>query len=437
LILSQHPRPVKLHNPDQRGHINENTVSKPTKEADPEFIKGPNLQLEAIRETAKELKTEAAREVEAEDLRDQALEDGVRDVERAARIEKLEAGDDLLNEVNQGTATGTFAQGGWHSDRKEIKTPAKDEGWFSKPARAQRKILQKKIGSYRPEPDDPISQRLRGKGVSNGSLFDLHPLSRVRIRDVEATSTIRANIPLPLPVRPVHPGAAEEPIPGRCWECYTPLRKRDRAGTKFCTHNMGECRKRYNARAADRAELNKLWKEWDDSQHEKRMLSVHRAAAEAMYLSALRCGIKEGTFQATADGVLAVHAKPLPPLNPQVLLNLDDEVGSLYSIRGFGVQHIQGHKYLEVEVVATATDTGTLFTVNLPCRPEGTANVFLLSFAGDPGEEYRYRPDPEAGGRTSSLPMHEPTPPPMSAMYAAYNGRTAEYLAARKRDLAA
>jgi hypothetical protein len=438
-LIPQHPRTVKLNSPPINGAIStSNTVSKPTKERteDPEFIKGPNLKLEAIRETAKELRVEDSQE-EAEDLRLKALEDRIRDVEREVKIEQLEAGDNLLNEVNQDTATGTFAQGGWHSDRKKIKTPAKDDGWFSKPARAQRKILQKKIGSYRPEPDDPISQRPRAKGVAEGSLFDLHPLSRVRIRDVEATSTIRAAKPAPLPVKPVHPGAAEEPIPGRCWECYTPLRKRDRAGTKFCTDNMGECRKTYNAREADRAERARLWKEWDDSQHEKRMLSVHRAAAEAMYLSALRCGIKEGTFQATADGVLAVHTKPLPPLNPQALVSVDDEVGSLYAIRGFGVQHISGSNYHEVEVVATATATGTLFEFKLPCRPEGTANHITLGFEGDPGPEWRSRPDLENSGRTSSLPTHEPPPPPMSAMYAAYNGRTAEYLATRKRGLGA
>jgi hypothetical protein len=415
-------------------------VSKPTKERaeDPEHIKALDPEMEAIRETAKELKIEAAREVEAEDLKDEALEDRVFDVEREERIEKLEAGDDLLNEVNQDTATGPFAKGGWHSV-KEIKPAAKDDGWFAKPARTQRRELQKKIGSYRPEPDDPISQRQRPKGVANGSLFDMHPLSRVRQRDAEATSTIREAKPAPLPVKPVHPGAAEKPIEGCCWWCYKPFRKRDRKGTKFCTDNRGECRKLYNDLAADRAEQEELWNDWEERQHAKRMHSIHSVAAEAMYLSAIGCGIKEGTFQATADGVLAVHTKPLPPVvpqssNAQILVHLNDEGGAIHAFQ-LGTQRIHGRKHHEVGVVATATDTGTLFTFKLPCRPEGSANYITLAFEGDPGPEWISRPDQEAGGRTSSLPTFEPPPPPMSAMYAAYNGRTAEYLAARERGL--
>jgi len=378
-------------------------VSKPTKEADPEFVKGPDLGREAIRETAKELKTEAAREVEAEDLRGQALEDRIRDVERAARIEHLEAGDDLLNEVNQDTATGPFAQRGWHSDRKKIKPAKVEKGWFAKTDRAQRRGLQKKLGSYRPEPDDPISQRRPAKSVAEGSLFDLHPLSRVRIRDVEATSTIRANIPLPLPVKPVHPGAAEAPIPGRCWECYTPLRKRDRAGTKFCTHNMGDCRRRYNSREADRAERAKLFNDWWISRHG----SVYEQAAATMTRSAIRCGI-DATFTATADGVLAVHDQPLPPVVPKAIVRFE-------APGGYALPHVE----------ATATDTGTLYTFDMP-RMDGDVAEFWASFEGDPGVA---RTDEE-------VPVLPPLPPG-AAMYAARNGRTAEFLMARKRDLAA
>jgi hypothetical protein len=404
-------------------------VSKPTKERteDPEFIKGPNLGRETIRETAKEQRAEDLIDV-AQDLRDQALEDRIRDVEREAKIEQLEAGDDLLNEVNQDTATGTFAQGGWHSDRKKIKTPAKDDGWFLKTERAQRRVLQKKLGSYRPEPDDPVNQRRPAKSVAEGSLFDLHPLSRVRRRDVEATGTIRAAISAPMPVKPVHPGAAEEPIPGRCWWDYKPLRKRDRAGTKFCTDNMGECRKRYNAREADRAEREELWKAWDDSQHEKRMFSIHRRAADALYSSAIRCGL-DVTFMADDDGVLAVHTKPLPPIVPlygSIMPCFVIQRGPVRPQIFVWLEVDDGSVHHDVEIVATETDTGTLYSFEM-ARPEGFARDFGIGFEGDPGPEWT------SGAFLTQLPPL----PPGAAMYAARNGRTAEYLAACKRDLAA
>lgn len=442
MILFQHTRTVKLNlTPINGAILMSNTVSNPTKERteDPEFIKGPDIGREAIRETAKELKTEAAREVEAEDLKDEALKDRIKDVERAARIEQLEAGDDLVEENRPALKKGALADGNWHSVKDEKIKPAKvEKTWYTKPARAQRRELQKKLGSYAPEHDDPISQRLRPKGISNGSLFDMHPLSRIRIRDVVATATIKEAKPAPLPIKPVHPGAAEEPIPGRCWECYTPLRKRDRKGTKFCTNTKGECRNTYTARAADRAEQEEVWKAWEDRQHEKRMFSIHCRAADALYYSALRCGL-DVTFTADEDGVLAVHARPLPPIvpqssNAQILVHLNDEGGAIHAFQ-LGVQRIYGSNYHEVEVVATATAAGTLFTFKLPCRPEGTANYITLGFEGDPGEEWRSKPDPDTSGRTSSLPTREPAPTPMSAMYAARNGRTAEYLA--KRDLAA
>jgi hypothetical protein len=376
-------------------------VSKPTSPEEISESKPPakdsDIEMEARREAAEDLKLEA-------------LQDRLKDVEREARIERLEAGDDLLNEVNQDNSQGAVRAD--RDDRREKYTSAKvEKGWYVKPERTQRRILQKKLGSYRPDRNDPVPTKSHG-GVVEGSLFDLHPLKKVRQRDVEATGAIRAAIAAPLPVKPVSPGLAEEPIPGRCWECYKPLRRRDRAGTKFCTDNMGECRKAYNSREADRAALKEIFKDWSDSQHGGRMLSIYRKGAAAMSRSAKRCGIKEGAFVATADGVLATNTKPLPPIEPQVSVRLEDG---------------DGYRYHQVEIAAINVEGGTLFTFEMPCRPEGDAIDLRLSFEGDPGVEFI----------AEALPTRVSSLPPGAAMYAARNGRVAEYLAARKRDLAA
>ena len=197
-------------------------------------------------------------------------------------------------------------------------------------------------------------------------------------------------MPAPLPVKPVSPGPAEEPIPGRCWECYLPIRKSGknevRTGTKFCTDNMGECRRRYNDREADRAERSKIFAEWSDSRHGERMFSIHCAAADAMYSSAIRCGINV-TFTADDDGVLAVHTQPLPPFGPKCCVSV--EAGD-------------GYKYHDVEIVATAVDAGTLYTFEMKARPEGNAQVFQLSFEGDPGLEWAGEASADAGSTSTS-----------------------------------
>jgi hypothetical protein len=400
-------------------------VSKPTtiRPEDPEYVDALDLKTEAIRETSKELKAEAHLD-EAESLKLDAL-DRIKDPEREDQIEKLESAGDLFEEARPLAPD--------RDDRREKIKPAKvEKAWFTKTEAAQRRVLQKKLGSYRPEPDDPISQRPPAKAVAEGSLFDKHPLSRVRIRGVEATGTIKAAIPAPLPVKPVNPGLAEEPIPGRCLECYKPLRKRDRAGTKFCTDNMGDCRKAYNAREANRAERNELWKAWDDSQHDKRMLSIHCAAADAMWRSAVRCGI-DVTFTADDDGVMTVHTKPLPPIVPlygsimPCFVTADGiQRGPVQPQIFVWLEVDDGSVHHDVEIVATETDTGTLYSFEM-ARPEGFARDFGIGFEGDPGPEWT----------SEAFLTQLPPLPPGAAMYAARNGRSAEFLAARKRDLAA
>jgi hypothetical protein len=373
--------------------------SSPEEPKEPESANGSDSELDA----AAEQRLDAA-----ENLRLEAKRDGVKDTEREAKIDELESAGDLVEEA---IPVGAFRGERKTPDRK-INPVRMEKGWYVKTERAQRRILQKKLGSYRPEPDDPVNQKPHAKAVVEGSLFDLHPLSMVRKLDVEATGTIRAAIPAPLPVKP--PPAPAPPEEGRCWECRLPIRKSGknelRAGTKFCTDNMGKCRTAYNDREADRAALNEIFKDWSDSRHGERMLSIHRIAAVALRNSAARCGVKDVTFVATPDGVLATHTNPLPPLGPQAWVLL--EVGN-------------GHAWHDVGIFATDVEAGTLYTFEMPCRPEGNATDVGLSFKGDPGVEW-----------TSGVAPLPPLPPG-AAMYAARNGRVAEYLAARKRDLAA
>jgi hypothetical protein len=316
----------------------------------------------------------------------------------------LESAGDLVEDALKDRPIGAFRGERKTPDRK-INPVRIDNGWYVKTARTQRRILQKKVGSYRPEPDDPVNQRLPGKSaIVEGRLFDPHPLSRVRQRDVKATAAIRAAIPAPLPVRPA---PDHEPMPGCCWWDHKPLRKRGkskvRTGTRFCTDNMGACRRAWNAREAKLAEGTKIHQDWLDSLHDERMFSIHCAAALAMYFSANRCGLNV-TFTADDDGVLAVHTEPLPPFGRKCCVNV--EAGD-------------GYKYHDVELVATAVDAGTLFTVEMKARPEGDAQVFRLSFEGDPGPKWP----------SEDFPTRVPPLPPGAAMYAARNGRVAEYIA--------
>jgi hypothetical protein len=368
-------------------------------EAETKYAKGSDSELEAATD---------ARLDDAESLKSEARRDGIKDVAREALIDHLEASGDLVEDALKDHPVGAFRGERKTSDRK-INPARMDKGWYGKTERTQRRMLQKKLGSYRPEPDDPVNQKPHAKGVAEGRLFDPHPLLEVRKRDVDATGTIKAATPPPLPVRPA---PDHEPIPGRCWWDYKPLRKRDRAGTKFCTDNKGKCRRAWNAHEADRAAITEIFNEWSASRHGGRILSIHQAAAEAMFSSAARCGIKEGTFMATADGVLATHDAPLPPIELQG------------SVR---VAAVDGYARHEVGIIATQADGGTLYMFEMNFRPEGDAVDVRLRFEGDPGIDCPYE------GYGSPAPVL----PRMSAMYAARTGRVSEFLAARQRDLAA
>jgi hypothetical protein len=352
----------------------------------------------------------------AEVLQSEARQDRVKDVEREAEIDRLTSKGDLVEEALKDHPVGAFRGERKKPDRK-FNPVRLEKGWYDKAERTQRRILQKKIGSRRPEHDDPVNQKPHAKAVVEGRLFDPHPLSRVRKRDVESTGTIKAAVPVPLPVKP--PPAPPPPAEGRCWECFKLIRRSGknavRAGTKFCTDNMGECRNAYNAREAERAELNAIYQDWWDSGRWDRMLSIHQVAANAMASSADRCGIKDATFVANPDGVLAVHANPLPPIAPLTAC-------------GVWVAARDGYAKLNVEVIATEVDGGTLYTFQID-PPEGNAQIDSIKFAGDPGREHVEYVDHSRLG--SSLP------PVTSTRQAIVTNRVAEYFAARKRDLAA
>jgi hypothetical protein len=369
-------------------------------------MKSPNEE-----STDPELETTEQRIDAAENLRLEAKHDGVKDISREAEIDELESAGDLVEDAIKDRPVGAFRGERKTPDRK-INPVRVNKSWHVKSERTQRRILQQKLGSYSPEADDPVPQNSYVKAVSEGSLFDRHPLSRVRQRDVEATRAIRTAIPDHPPVKP--PPRPAPPAEGRCWRCRLPIRKsgknKVRAGTHFCTDNRGECRIAFNDLEAYRDERTEIWTAWNDSQHETRMLSIHRLAATAMRGSADRCGI-DATFVATVDGILVTHDAPLPPIRPGVCVQGEAQDGTAYD----GYIH-------QVAIVATDTDAGTMYTFEMQCRPKGIVRAVLcIEFEGDPGV---------------SPPKRTP-PPKMSASFAARNGRVAEYLAARKMNIAA
>jgi hypothetical protein len=167
---------------------------------------------------------------------------------------------------------------------------------------------------------------------------------------------------------------------------------------------LGECRKTYNAREADRAERAEIWKEWDASRHAERMFSIHQVVADVLSNSAARLGI-EASFVANPDGVLAVHDAPLPPIGPQVWVKLEGD-------------H-DGHIH-KLEVIATVADGGTLyeFGINLPEWYADRGCVWVM-FEGDPG----------VGHVCDTAP-----PPILNVRQAILTNRVAEYLAAGPKN---
>jgi hypothetical protein len=365
----------------------------PTPEA-PE-INGRDDKLEARRDKAEELKLEARR-------------DGVIDVALEARIERLESSGDMVEETKEPVRKAFSGSGGADIFDGVKVTPARTEkGWYAKSARAQRIALEKMMGTYRRHDGDPyVATRADGgkeyRIRRNGPLRDAADRSHDAAADtILITAADKAAPKPPVPPPPLPP----DPVKGYCRECHKALpRYGIRPDSKFCSEAHS---KAFRRRQADRDALDRAFKDYQHGRYADRMLSIHRAAAEAMRASAVRCEIK-ADFIATADGVMA-SSDTLPPIVADMFVQL--VVNDGYVMR-------------TPRVVVTADGAGALYTFEVSC-PEGDASVAWIRFEGDPG----WAPPPDEKWITAP-----PVNPAMTASYAARNHRVAEYMAARKKS---
>jgi hypothetical protein len=302
-------------------------------------------------------------------------------------------------------------------------TPAKTEkGWYAKSGSAQRRALERLMGTYRPHATDPIRLPTSRNGVrSPGTLKDHHESQKVRRRDNEAGALIRAAAPAPQPAVIQLP-----PLPaivGYCHYhyCGAPIPPEMRADSKFC---CGAHRTAFSRHEANRQKLDKLFKDHKQSQHAGRMLDVYRFAAGAMQDSADRLGI-DATFTATDDGVVAVHAAPLPPIawrvTPDFTGIATPNLSTPWQAR-VRSELGDGSTGCEANVVATATDTGTLFAFEMAAPPQGPVMNVWIEFEGDPGFHI-------------DEPTVQPVPPVLSGRQAILTNRVVEYLATRRNAL--
>jgi hypothetical protein len=316
---------------------------------------------------------------------------------------------------------GTFIHGDWGtSDDVKIIPARPEKGYFAKSMRARTIELEKISGTHRPTGKGPKSKPVTDL-ARPGTLKDRHESKAVRDLDIEADAALLAGDSANT-APPKRPAPAPEPIMGYCLNCSKALpRFGIRPDTKFCQNN-GRCSREYRAREANRDRLDRAFKDYRTGKHADRMFSIHCMAADAMWDSADRCGIKDVSFEAIDDGVLVVHSAPLPPIEPGGRVQL--EAGDGYTVH-------------RIETTATIEDgTGTLFTFEIysnwagvasplppetPCRPDGFAQIVWLKFDGDPG--------------ASPRPTTPAPPPPMSAMFAARNHQVSKYLEVRKNEL--
>jgi hypothetical protein len=354
---------------------------------------------EATETSGKDGKLEARRD-HAEYLKLEERTDAVIDVELEARIERLESSGDLVEETREPARKAFSGSGGADVfDGVKVTSAKTEKGWYRKSPKTQRREIERICGTYRPAGD----YRFLASVFRPWTLKD-------NLRDAKADAILtRADKAKTRPPKP--PAPAPEPVAGYCRECHKALpRYGIRAGTTmFCQDNGGKCGKAFRQREANRDKLNRVFKDYEQSNQADRMLSIHHVAARSMSNSAYRCGI-EATFTATVDGVLATHENPLPPIEHGVCV--------------LGLEEGDGYVMLQVAIAATEHASGTLYKIEIEGTPEASSMHFGgrrigVSFEGDSGE---------------SPPVSTVAPPAMSGSYAARNHRTPEYVAARKKS---
>jgi len=201
-----------------------------------------------------------ARRDQAEDLKLKALQDGVKDIDREAKIERLEGAGDMVADVSKDPAgKGTFAQGDWHSDRGKPKPAKTEKAWYKLSDRRQQIELEKLSGTYRYCPGDHYAKtRAKGGGeyrvFTQGSLHDSHESAKVRRNNTVANGIINADLAkTKTKTKPLLP--APERIFGYCRECHTAIPRNMRTDAKFCSeaHSKAFRRRELAKEVANRA----------------------------------------------------------------------------------------------------------------------------------------------------------------------------------------
>lgn len=181
-------------------------------EVDPAYAKGSDSKLEAA---------EQARLEAAENLTLEARRDGVKDVEREAKIDHLESASDLVATAAKDPDAGkigTFVNDDWRvQDNTKIVPAEKDDAWFEMTPMAQAKYLQQDAGTYRPEGGVRALTRQR----SRGNLKE-----RERLIDLGSTVLLKAGAPQPVPSGPRW-----------CLHCTGLIGPEVRSVAKFCCSN--------------------------------------------------------------------------------------------------------------------------------------------------------------------------------------------------------
>jgi hypothetical protein len=218
---------------------------------------------DAVTEPDTEILIEARLD-EAEGLKLEASRDGVKDIERDARIEELESTGDMVADIPKDLIEkkGVFVQDAYGTRDRVVSSVGKpmQPGWYAKSESAQRRALERMMGTYRPHATDPIVLPTSRNGVrSPGTLKDYHESENVRHRNTEADAIFTAN---PATKPPPKPAPAPEPIMGYCWGCHKALpRYGIRADTRFCQDNGGKCSREFRNREANRAILDAAFKD--------------------------------------------------------------------------------------------------------------------------------------------------------------------------------
>ena len=225
---------------------------------DPEYTAKPDPELEAVKEAEQGLSHET-RQDEAEALKIEAAQDGIKDVDREAKIERLESAGDMVEENRPAIKKGALADGNWHSDRGKPKPAKTEKAWYRLSLRRQDIELQKISGTYRPRRGDPHSKsrkpdRPEDRVIQSGPLYEAHESPKVRRNDAMASGILEADeSKKPQPPKPKPP--ALPAVMGYCRECHKAIPRGMRTDAKFCSeaHSKAFRRREMAKEIANRA----------------------------------------------------------------------------------------------------------------------------------------------------------------------------------------